>query len=952
MAITYNRKPVGVSIPSSSDVGQSYFNHFNWKGINQNRNFLVVDQETFADANNVYVDDEGLLKSRLPVKFKHHFSDKEIEDVKVFDNLILCAYTGSDHARYIGIIEDGVWTAIYKISIDCPLKAFKNGNYLYIFTNLGSITYNSETKTISDTLFYDAITRIYTGLNFDFYESENLMSSKNRYQYVLFPTAPSIDNTYTPDSINANAYGKTGDYVHYLNEDKIHHQIQIDENKKFLNVIHQPLFYTTEGFAATNYFGAYVPTWIIRNNIIYRFNDGIIEMASISDGVFETLYKNYDEDEERFIKIKIATNDIIYIITDKWIYTVDVDNVVHLERQPDVGSLNKVGMICDIDRSSTTNYYREAVLYYKEEENELYATVPSSTYNIEHESPVVDSKILLNNDCPIERYSRLLTDIKVTSTGNTLINYYSKVCSDFIYTSLIEAYFGIWHFASINGDIAYTSDGDNKYDYSITIRHIDTTLSPLHFVPKIRTVKNLSTYDVCVYDSFSDSIHYGILNLSDQDFTYGVLASNFNFKIENKYFAKINETYNYNNGLFIMNNTSGPIRYVYGEYEEDVTPLRGIFFSSGDYWMLHLEDKSLTLSNYRLNTQMINVEIYKSKLTNFDVIVKKDKIFVGKDNNLYIGEIIVDPDDDKEKLYFKKDDAHILDENITGLHPISDTELAIFTRDSIWYNINVDNVYYYRQSKIVPNLKNKSELITLPDSTTTLMPSNNGIIALSYQNFVNTTEQSTVNISQDLTSIYDLFKNDIRSLNWKQYTIFYESDNNVILIYDNRLTSWWRWTLPVEIYCLFVYDNLLYCIANGSIYEFSNSTIDYFDLINTDKMKIDWYVESQKLYLGANNNYKHISNITLFSVQEGGNNDKLSLELNVKNYRKNVNNGKSEDFDYKIDVIRTYVKRVNYAKVCEFQYKLSSNSQSNIELDIPLALSNVSVKYKIGGQVR
>ena len=185
------------------------------------------------------------------------------------------------------------------------------------------------------------------------------------------------------------------------------------------------------------------------------------------------------------------------------------------------------------------------------------------------------------------------------------------------------------------------------------------------------------------------------------------------------------------------------------------------------------------------------------------------------------------------------------------------------------------------------------------------------------------------------------------AVNFKFYTIFYESNNKLILLFDNRNSSWWQWELPVNIVKLFSYDNELYVLSDDSIYKFENILNKYFDEFENDERNIEWYVESQKLHFSAHNYYKHISNLTLSSVQEGD--EKMSMNLNVKNYRKWVNNGKSENFDYKIDVIRTYIKRVNYAKVCEFQYKLSSDDSA---INVPLALSSITIKYKIGGQVR
>lgn len=947
MGITFNRKPETVNIPSSADAQNKFFNHYNWKGINQNRNFLLVDQETFADAKNVYVDDEGLLKSRLSLKFKHRFSNKDIKDVKVFDNIILCTYIGSDGEWYIGIIEDEVWAVDYKIFADYPLKAFKNGNYLYIFTNQGSITYNSETKTISDTLFYDAVTRIYTSLNFDFYESENLMSSKNRYRYMLYPTK---NGDWISDSINSNAYGKTGSYIHYIDEEKLSHTIKIDENNRFLNVVHQPLFTSVDGFYIENIFHVEVPTWVIRNETIYRFFNNKIQMANVSDGLFIDLFKLQellpDEDEIEdieFVKIKLTGIGRIYIITNKYLFIIDMDNTITYSSQASSET------VCDIDEQSYNGEIVQSRLLLRD--GILLARVPRIVYKIEGNNNVTYEYISLNVGLPLTyiEYAAvpLQTDMAMDTLLKVFIVYHCSKCSDFVYIDLVEGYFDYYFIGSMNYDVV-DNVGEGIFK-GIEVEQTDTDEGNIKMVPSIRIVRDRTSLEVCCFDTFVGDIEYGLISYPTTVGNPGE-DTDVKFNFAEDYNAGTYESYNYCGGLFITpNNDSFPLEYVYGNLKQSVTTLRGKFFVSGNYWMLHTS--GVTMSNYRLKEQNIDISISKTpKLTDFDIIVKKDKFYVSKGNNFYIGEIIIDTDDDQEKLYFKKEYQHVLDENITGLHSISDTELAIFTHDNTWYNVEADGVYYYRQSKIVPNLKNNSELITLPDSTTTLMPSNDGIIALSYQNFVNTTEQSTVNLTQDLTAIYDLFNNSICIVNWKQYTLFYENGNKYIFIYDNRLASWWLWELPVKLSTLFIYNSLLYGLSNGAFYEFIDLSNAYFDELENENLDIDWHIESQKLHLGANNHYKHISNITLFSVQEADKEKGISLNLNVKNYRKWVDNGKAENFDYKIDVIRTYIKRLNYAKVCEFQYRLSSDNTNAV--NVPLALSNITIKYKIGGQVR
>lgn len=68
MVRTINRQPYTVKQLDYGDVKYKFFNHSNWKGVCDDKNYLGVDQETFADSKNVYVDKEGLLKSRPSVK--------------------------------------------------------------------------------------------------------------------------------------------------------------------------------------------------------------------------------------------------------------------------------------------------------------------------------------------------------------------------------------------------------------------------------------------------------------------------------------------------------------------------------------------------------------------------------------------------------------------------------------------------------------------------------------------------------------------------------------------------------------------------------------------------------------------------------------------------------------------------------------------------------------------
>jgi hypothetical protein len=58
-----------------------------------------------------------------------------------------------------------------------------------------------------------------------------------------------------------------------------------------------------------------------------------------------------------------------------------------------------------------------------------------------------------------------------------------------------------------------------------------------------------------------------------------------------------------------------------------------------------------------------------------------------------------------------------------------------------------------------------------------------------------------------------------------------------------------------------------------------------------------------------------------------------------------------------VDTVRSYVKRLNYSKVGKFQYLLTSilNDAADDYEDAartPLSISNITIKYKVSGQVR
>ena len=91
--------------------------------------------------------------------------------------------------------------------------------------------------------------------------------------------------------------------------------------------------------------------------------------------------------------------------------------------------------------------------------------------------------------------------------------------------------------------------------------------------------------------------------------------------------------------------------------------------------------------------------------------------------------------------------------------------------------------------------------------------------------------------------------------------------------------------------------------------------------------------------------------MTLSSVLDVYNpNEPVTFDMDVTNYRESVDDGETKTLVYKVQTIRTFVQRLNYFKVNEFQYTLRTDYDNRVQL--PLSLSDITIKYKITGQVR
>lgn len=313
------------------------------------------------------------------------------------------------------------------------------------------------------------------------------------------------------------------------------------------------------------------------------------------------------------------------------------------------------------------------------------------------------------------------------------------------------------------------------------------------------------------------------------------------------------------------------------------------------------------------------------------------------ENKLYQSAL---PPDGTFKLYFPTNKTEVFEETISNIHVISKDELAVFFEDSIHY---ISNEQRYK-TKFSLGCKQGSDILTTFDAKNVIFPSQRGLVAMSYQDFIASIEQSLTYLSDVILKRFLQFNTSaIKLYQYKFWIICYTLYDTVAYVLDVRNNSWWCMQYDKPIDQIITINNLPYILIDGQTYTLDYSNDNYKDDYSNNN--IEWLIKSQKLHLNAMNYYKHIMNITMSAIDKTEDPSySCNTKLTVANYRKIADVAEAEILDYEVDVIRTFVKRLNYAKVSEFQFTLQNDMDNAIAK--PLSLNSISIKYNLTGVIR
>lgn len=979
MVRTINRQPYTVKQLDYGDVKYKFFNHSNWKGVCDDKNYLGVDQETFADSKNVYVDSEGLLKSRPSVK--QYIMTQEglqyIHDVWTFGQWTV--YKTGD-TSLVFVKGDKVSQTLNTTNKDFRLILADEKIFIFEPNKLWYVDLTAEiiSKIDGKDKIYVPVTKYVVLGKETSQESPNVLTTSyiTRYSYTKGESVAELIGKTGTVKIGDDTYIVTFDDFTELTFVK---RIRKLTNKNYING--EPLVFVNEGLGYVligewNDDTAYT-LYYSNDNVIFQSlpvlegqlpkNYTLLPAISQSkDHVYAVLYK--DDGPYAYTIFYASNSNVMPFPT--WTKMIDPDasdtpytykydsgipsshfNIpIHISYTHGRTEANAV--------SGSPGYYYDEKIFgvylvgYRLTGDNIIQSVACHciTYNTnKHTNNKIYAKYqnfepqlctifckdyyiaVRNNNSLVLKCSN--TDI-ITGTS---IGY--DILCNIKYSRQIQ-------FSSVQGIIYCDVLEPRNYTVSSSLEEV-----------MLKLVRCKLSYNESLYESsvtnYTDYSTRTSINLPDD--------------------AKIEITYTNNRpNLFstkflISSYLTTCITFKYYMYGNDSTKLlvEGMPVGMSDGFYI-VNNDTLYTSNFDDAVQVDVLTEGELKFDVFDHETELSQFFVSKGKNLYINAQGANVGVDDFKWYFPERNVQEFDYEITNLHPISTTEIAVFLKDSIYYvkpvTTTIDGIetiaYSYYKSRIPLGCEQGSDVITSYDNKYTMFATKRGFVAMSYQDFIASDEQALTFLSD---TIYDIFnewnQGAIKLFQYNFWIILYRTNTGKAFIFDMRGNSWWPIEYNSNVKKFIEIDRKPLLLSGLYLYKLDTSNDNYFDGNSLKDGRIDWFLSSQKLHLDAINYYKHIVNLTFFGYNYGNKDVNVRFNLRVINYRKQTDTNETKSFsavDYKIQLTRTFVTRINYYKVNQVQYILESSRDEDAEdkIPVPLSLTAISLKYLVTGQVR
>lgn len=962
MARTINRQPWNVRSLDYGDTGYKYFGYSDWKGKCTNKNFIGVDQETFEDCNNVYIDRDNILRSRPAIKYvKSDVVYQMIKHIWTFGPWTVYERTGNT------IDNNAELTFVYGTQSWSMLLVPKGPNVvladekIFVFNNNFAKYFDLVTKEVKDAtnLIYSPVTKLYTfGAEKDL-EKPNVWSKTHRERYIWSRKTPTnldklVGKTVTVELTDEEP--KTISNFQKYQEYTIAKELYEDLDESYIYLPIQ--FKASSGTITRAPVTSGIPMLdVSKYNSIVRAKKTTKTVQGTSytyyqleyaiDGSNFSMLPDLPWDDTKpydcyYIPKFSEDGTIIYLYTSQGILAISVLS------ESGEGNYRYATWtnLCTAYNIPTTNAFTEFGCAYM------------STYNTFSVFTGIDGGENVQYALFMVREGTLVSKANwfEGATAKKFNHYHYKMICNTSKTVMCTIYrltdgdgrdrtqFMITEFT--------TADAEPNSHYMVFGEPNNVPISVTYMV-----LRNVALYNT---DMLSGAIAIpSIPNYGKTMYLFKCGDTFIDEKLTNDEFS-FNTT-----SLIVAESDSSVFTQLQYLFHKTVLPVQSTYPIAVKNDYLYYGIYNDTTHKFDVYTTYISdnisfTETVVDKTTidySFENEAELSQYYISKGKTVYISSKGAYTNNDFE-WYFSEEYVENFDYEVTALHPISTTEVAIFTENSIYYvvptTITVNDVervaYQYYKSRIPLGCNKGSDIVTSYDGKYTIFSTKRGLVAMSYQDFVNSTEQALTFLSDNISQAYfDWNKGAIKLTLYKYWLIVYRLDTESAYVYDMRNASWWPVTYAVVQQVIEIGEDLRILVRNAIRYcdtSDDNYKDDFYG-------NISWSLKSQKLHFNAINYYKAINNITLSSVMDKAPDatNPFTCNMRVTTYRKIMDGTQApETMAFYVDMIRTFVKKLNYMKVGQFQFEMLSDDDNAQQS--PLSLTSIVVKYKTTGQVR
>ena len=1049
---TIHRNPLSVDT-DDYDLNEQYFNFSEFKGINSNKNYVGIDQQTFVDAKNMYIDQDGQLATRPTSKRIDILpADEKVISVVKVNNLVIYQ-TLDDEGKY--------WIRFYidkwyerEVTEKFHVTWYKDKYILFTENNLEAWSYNYDTKTIkwyvTSQIIYTPVSQIISGSVVTDVESDNIFTSGRIIRYDFESGKITMTDGLEGKTVNITI----GDEV--FENVKWKQNMEIIFTKPLGSIVCNRIFAkSARGNEGSYRYFAYNMKGSSGYNDFYISLDGnlFVELPAFSgntnctpvlsdDGLrvlmFNTEITGYSWDGLWYYDIPNSAADIP---TTQWVhvwggtgnsgkFTFELNAAAsgqqHSTRFTMTLTSGRIYSTAHAPTSEHAVFVCGAIIEYWDFANQgLQWTDPESpgsagTYTHGFEEDV-KAIVICNytgsgawSGWQVEAYPlyRFVTNpnpsyewhqvrYTITNDNRSFISLFmdSHTDNNYIspYTIVLKndftpyfsiQYVDVYEFVipillefNINFNVTYTNG--EPYGFDVSDTYANGILN--YYLACNGHTTSAVNRDIIWNFRITNTALISGYNANDYVYKYTYSDTNYNDGHREDYPVNISRAQSTEQVSSSI--SSNRFKLSYGGTYHLLTDKYFVFGTVGyetsilellqrptdnetkyDVIPVYVSDDGQNFGYYSNNTIYTNnydghvyVDYNEDGTYNYyvpefsaDLI---DKVLAWS-NLLYWTSARTDdnPNSDtygSQLLYVSSQNVSEFEDIITNIVTFSQISLGIFLSNSVYEfqysetltNNFEQNSYILTPTKLQMGCKKGSSIIIAYSSSQILLTNIKGLTVLTYQDFVQSTEQIFSYLTDNIMNeFYNWATGPIKLYQYKDWLFVYQQDNTTLYVYDVRNSSWWKWELLYPIQACVTVDEELQFIMNDTLYQFD---FDTFTVYDNETEPFDWYVVSQKLHFNAPNYYKVVKQLSVITTQPG---TELRYKLIFKNYHNIQNIVDSDTVEYDIDQLNTLIKRVTFMKLNAFQFAIS-NDKTNPN-PTAFATSDIAIQFRITERVR